>query len=43
MATTNLTFNEDVSKRYTTTFTSAGKCAIHILDTNEQHLEVNFC
>ena len=31
MATTNLTFNEDVSKRYATTFTSAGKCTIQLI------------
>lgn len=30
MATTNLTFNEDVSKRYFTTFTSAGKCTVQV-------------
>ena len=31
MATTNLTFNEDVSKRYATTFTSTGKCTIQLI------------
>ena len=31
MATTNLTFKETEGKRYTTTFTSAGKCTVQVI------------